>query len=74
MMKQTKSHTDRKETTMIDPLSQNHAQENTRAADADTLGWTLNRVLLGLGAIGPVLFLAVATLLGRLDRRFGVMT
>ena len=57
MMKQTKSHTDRKETTMIDPLSQNHAQENTRAADADTPGWTLNRVLLGLGAIGPVLFL-----------------
>jgi hypothetical membrane protein len=73
-MKQTKSHTDRKETTMIDPLSQNHAQENTRAADADTPGWTLNKVLLGLGAIGPVLFLAVATLLGMLDPRFDVMT
>jgi hypothetical membrane protein len=74
MMKQTKSHTDRKETTMIDPLSQNHAQENTRAADVDTPGWTLNKVLLGLGAIGPVLFLAVATLLGMLDPRFDVMT
>jgi hypothetical membrane protein len=73
-MKQTKSHTDRKETTMIDPLSQNHAQENTRATDADTPGWTLNKVLLGLGAIGPVLFLAVATLLGMLDPRFDVMT
>jgi hypothetical membrane protein len=30
--------------------------------------------LLGLGAIGPVLFLAVATLLGILDPRFDVMT
>jgi hypothetical protein len=69
--KQTRSHADREETTATNPL----AQENTQAADdATSRGWTLNRVLLALSAAGPVLFLAVSTVLGVLDPDFDVMT
>jgi hypothetical membrane protein len=70
MMKQTKNHKNRQETTMTESLTQVH----TRAADdAAFRGWTLNGVLLALGAAGPVLFLIVSTLLGFLDPDFDVM-
>ena len=67
MMKQTKSHTDRAETTMTNSLAQ-------AADDTTPRGWTLDRVLLAVGAAGPVLFLVVSTLLGFLDPDFDVMT
>jgi hypothetical membrane protein len=68
--KQNESHTDRKETTMMNTLTQDH----TQAADVGTTGWTLNKVLLALGAAGPVLFLVVSTLLGFFDPGFDMMT
>jgi len=70
MMKQNENHTDRKETIMMNTLTQDH----TQAADVGTTGWTLNKVLLVLGAAGPVLFLVVSTLLGFLDPGFDMMT
>jgi hypothetical membrane protein len=74
MMKQTRDHKDRKETTMNNRLTQDHTQGNTLAAVASTTGWTLNKSLLALGAAGPVVFLVVSTLLGFLDPDFDVMT
>jgi hypothetical membrane protein len=71
MMKQTQ---DRKAATITNPLTQDHAQENTQAADAGTGEWTINKTLLALGAAGPVVFLVVSTLLGLLDPDFDVMT
>jgi hypothetical membrane protein len=68
--KHTESRTNREETAMTDALTQDHA----RAADTGTRGWTLDKVLLALGAAGPVLFLVVSTLLGMLDPDFDVMT
>jgi hypothetical membrane protein len=68
--KQTESHTDHKETTMTNPLTQDHAQ----VANASTTGWTINKTLLALGAAGPVVFLVVSTLLGFLDPDFDAMT
>jgi hypothetical membrane protein len=68
--KQTGSHKNREETAMTDALTQDHA----RVADTGTQGWTLNKVLLALGAAGPVLFLVFSTLLGMLDPDFDVMT
>lgn len=70
MMKQTERHTDHKETTITNPLTQNHAQ----VTNASTTGWTINKILLALGAAGPVLFLVVSTLLGFFDPDFDVMT
>jgi hypothetical membrane protein len=67
MMEQTKSHTDREETAMTNSLTQ-------AADDAASRWWTLNRVLLAVGAAGPVLFLVVSTLLGSVDPDFDVMT
>jgi hypothetical membrane protein len=67
--KQTKSHTDREEKIVMNPLTQDHA----RTADA-VPGLTLNRALLAIGAAGPVLFLIVSTFLGLVDPDFDVMT
>jgi hypothetical membrane protein len=68
--KQTESTTNFEETAMTASLTQDHAQ----AADADTRGRTLNKILLALGTAGPVFFLVVSTLLGFLDPDFDVMT
>jgi hypothetical protein len=73
--KQTESHTYRRETTTTDSPRQDRAQGTTQAVNAaPAVGWALNRVLLTLGAAGPVLFLVVSTLLGMLDPGFDVMT
>jgi hypothetical membrane protein len=70
MMKQTDRYTDRREKSMTNSLT----HDDMQAADAATPGSALNRVLLALGAAGPVLFLVVSTLLGLLDPDFDVMT
>ena len=67
---QTKNHTDREDTNMTESLR----QEQTQVADAATPGWTLNKTFLAVGAVGPVLFIVVSTLLGFLDPGFDVMT
>ena len=56
---------------MIDSISQDHAQT---AETSSTTRWTLSRVLLAVGALGPVLFLAVSTILGLLNPDFDVTT
>jgi hypothetical membrane protein len=70
MMKQTDRYTDRREKIMTNSLT----HDDMQTADAATPGSTPNRVLLALGAAGPVLFLVVSTLLGLLDPAFDVMT
>jgi hypothetical membrane protein len=70
MMKQTDRYTDRREKIMTNSLT----HDDMQAADAATPGSAPNRVLLALGAAGPVLFLVVSTLLGLLDPDFDVMT
>jgi hypothetical protein len=55
-------------------MTESLAQGHTQAADGTTPGWTLDKVLLAMGAAGPVLFLVVSTLLGFLDPDFDVMT
>ena len=69
--KQTEGHKDREETTMTNTLTQDHARGDTLAANA---GWSLNKILLAVGAAGPMLFLVVSTVLGFLDPDFDVMT
>ena len=69
--KQTEGHKDREETTMTNTLTQDHVRGDTLAANA---GWSLNKILLAVGAAGPVLFLVVSTVLGFLDPDFDVMT
>jgi hypothetical membrane protein len=64
-------HIDHEETTMTDARGQDHPRTADTAPDKK---WTLSRVLLALGAAGPLVFLVVATVLGLLDPDFDVMT
>jgi hypothetical membrane protein len=59
--------TGQKEKTMTDSLTQT-------AEAAPTARWTPTKMLLTMGALGPVLFLAVSTALGLLDPDFDIMT
>lgn len=46
----------------------------TAPSAPSTTRWSLTRVLLAVGAAGPIVFLAVATLLGLLDPAYDVMS